>query len=343
MKATSSTERVAAFGVEGRMALLFVRLLLALALSCVVPAPAAEAQQSTKVARLGVLWPISDDPTLEAFRQGLRRLGYVEGQNIAIEYRYARGNDALLPDLAADLVRRDVDVIVTWGVTAARVAVQATKSIPIVNGSMSDPVRAELVASLARPGGNLTGFTSATPELSAKRLELIRETVPGASRVAVLSTGAPTALLGLKETETAAHAFGVTLQIQQVRHPGEFDGAYSAMARDRVQALIMLADLMFSQHRERLISLAATHRLPTVYFSREFVDVGGLMSYAPNFVDQFRRAAVYVDKILRGAHPGDLPIERAAMFELVVNLKTAKMLGLALPASVLARADEVIE
>ena len=249
----------------------------------------------------------------------------------------------MLPGLAADLVRLNVDVIVTWGVPAARAAVQATTTIPIVNASMSDPVRAKLVSSLRRPGGNLTGFTSATPELSAKRLELIRESVPGLSRVAVLSTNSTTALLGLKETETAAQALGVTLLVQMVREPSDFDGAYAAMASHRAEALIVLSDLMFGQHHERLVRLAAEHRLPTVYFSPRFVAVGGLMSYALNFDEQIRRAAVYVDKILKGARPGDLPIERAAKFELIINLKTARALGLDLPPTLLARADEVIE
>ncbi len=320
-----------------------VRLVIAVVSALAWLAVAAEAQQATRVPRLGVLWPITDDPVLNAFRQGLSELGYLEGKNIVIEYRYAGGNDALLPQLAADLVRRDVDVIVTWGVTAARVAVKATTTIPIVNGSMSDPVRAKLVPSLGRPGGNLTGFTSATPELSAKRLELIRDSVPGVSRVGVLYTDAPSALLGLQETKDAARALDLRLLLQQVRGPGDFDGAYTAMANDRAEALIVLADLLFSQHRERLTGLAATYRLPAVYFGREFVDVGGLMSYAPSFTDQFRRAAGYVDKILKGANPGDLPIERATKFELVINLKAARRLGLELPAVVFARADEVIE
>jgi len=320
-------------------------LLLAFVSSVVWTGFTAAAEQTTKVARLGLLSPLSADRQgpLEAFRQGLRELGYLEDRNIAITYRYADGNEALLPGLAADLVRLNVDVIVTWGVPAARAAVQATTTIPIVNASMSDPVRAKLVSSLTRPGGNLTGFTSLTPELSAKRLELIRESVPGLSRVAVLSTNSTTAVLGLKETETAAQALGVALFVQMVREPSDFDGAYAAMASHRAEALIVLSDLMFGQHRERLANLAAVRRLPTVYFGREFVAVGGLMSYALNFNDQFRRAAVYVDKILKGAKPGDLPIERAAKFELVINLKTAKALGLAIPESILARADEVIE
>ena len=320
-------------------------LLLAFVSSVVWTSIAAEAEQATKVARLGLLSPLSADKqgALEPFRQGLRELGYLEDRNIAIAYRYADGNEALLPGLAADLVRLNVDVIVTWGIPAARAAVQATTTIPIVNASMSDPVRAKLVSSLARPGGNLTGFTSSTPELSAKRLELIREAVPGLSRVAVLSTNSTTALLGLKETETAAQAFGVTLLVQMVREPSDLDGAYAAIASHRAEALIVLSDLMFMQHRERLANFAAVRRLPTVYFGPEFVAVGGLMSYGMNWKDQFRRAAVYVDKILKGAKPADLPIEQPTKLELVINLKTAKALGIEIPPSLLARADEVIE
>ena len=293
--------------------------------------------------RLGVLWPVSDSPELDAFRDGLRDLGYIEGQNVTIEYRFAKGNDALLPDLAADLVRQDVDVIVTWGVTAARVALQATTTIPIVNGSMSDPVRAKLVDSLSRPGGNLTGLTSSTPELSAKRLELMRETVLGLSRVAVLSTGNPTAVLGLKETEEAARALGLTLHLQQVDEIAGLEHAFTSMAEAGAEGLVVLADLLFNQHRDRLVGLAAGHRLPTVYYAREFVEAGGLMSYAPSFRNQFRQAATYVDKILTGADPADLPIERASRFDLVINVKAADALGIELPHSLLARADEVIE
>lgn len=301
------------------MILRTVGLIVTLALGILSAPLASDAQQPTKVPRIGVLWPVSDDPTLEAFRQGLRSLGYAEGQNIAIEYRYARAKDDLLPDLAAELVRLDVDVILTWGTLAARVAKQATTTIPIVNGSMSDPVAAKLVPSLARPGGNLTGLTSATPVLSGKRVQLIREVVPGLSRVAVLSTANPTAQLGLRETEVAARSLGMALQVQQVRGPDDFDSAFSAMARQRADALIVLADTMFLQHLRRLVDLAAKHRLPTTYFSREFVEAGGLMSYSPSFSDMFRRAAIYVDKILKGAKAADLPIEQAIKFELVIN------------------------
>ncbi len=328
---------------EGSTAHLNRRAFLAVAAAFLATPRRVEAQPAEKISRIGVLWPLSDDPTLEAFRQGLRDLGYVEGQNLFIEYRYAQGKDDVLPDLAADLVRLKVDVIVTYGVTAARVAMGATTAIPIVNGSMSDPVAAGLAASLAKPGGNLTGLTSRSPELSAKRLGLLAEVVPGLSRVAVLTTAGRTAMLAFKETDLAARSLGVTVQALQVRGPDEFDSAFSAMARARAAALIVVPDLMFNEHRRRLVDLAVKHRLPATYFSRDFVESGGLMSYASSFTDQFRRSAVYVDKILRGAKPSELPIEAPAKFEFVINLKTAKALGLTIPPSLLLRADQLIE
>jgi putative tryptophan/tyrosine transport system substrate-binding protein len=267
----------------------------------------------------------------------------VERQNIILEYRYARGKDELLPDLAAELVGLNVDIILTYGVTAAKIAMHATTTIPIVNGSMSDPVAAGLAKSLARPGGNVTGLTSRSPTLSAKRLELLKEVVPGLSRVAVLSTPAPTAQLGLRETEVAARSLGLSLIVQQVDGPNDLEGAFSAMTRERAGALVVLADLRFNQHLERLVNFAAEHRLPVTYTSKDFVEGGGLMSYGPSWPDQFRRAAGYVDKILKGAKPADLPIEGPTKFELIINLKTAKALGLTIPQSLLLRAEEVIE
>lgn len=270
-------------------------LLLALFLGTpLFTVPATSEAQQAGGHRIGVLWPLSDDPALTAFRQGLRDLGYVEGQNVLIEYRYARGKDDLLPDLAAELVRLNVDVLVTYGVTAARATKKATVTIPIVNGSMSDPVAAGLVASLAKPGGNLTGLTSRSPELSAKRLELIKEVVPGLSRLAVLTTPGRTAALALKETEAGAQSMGVTVQALLVRGPDDLDSAFAAMARERAGALVVVPDLMFTEHRKRLVDLAAKHRLPVTYFSRQFVEAGGLMSYASSFTDQFRRSATYV-------------------------------------------------
>jgi putative ABC transport system substrate-binding protein len=290
-----------------------------------------------------VLWPISDDAELKAFRQGLHELGYVEQQNIVLEYRYARGKDEVLPALAAELVALNVDIILTYGVTAAKAARQATTTIPIVNGSMSDPVAAGLAESLARPGGNVTGLTSRSPTLSAKRLELIKEVVPGLSRVAVLSTPAPTAQLGLQEMKVAARSLGVSLLVQQVQEPNEFESAFSEMTKARAGALLVLADLRFNEHLRRLVDLAAEHRLPVAYTSKDFVDGGGLMSYGPSWPDQFRRAAGYIDKILKGAKPADLPIEGPIKFELVINLKTAKALGLTIPQTLMLRADEVIQ
>jgi putative ABC transport system substrate-binding protein len=304
---------------------------------------AAEAQQPGIVPRLGVLWPISENAELEAFRQGLRELGYVEGKNIVIEYRYARGKDEILRDLAAGLVGLNVDIILTYGVTATKAAREVTTTIPIVSGSMSDPVTAGLATSLAQPGGNVTGLTSRSPTLSAKRLELIKEAVPGLSRVAVLSTPAPTAQLGLRETQGAARSLGLSIQVHQVQGPDDLEGAFSAMTKERAGALIVLADLRFNQHLKRLVDLAAEHRLPAAYTSTDFVEGGGLLSYGPNWPDQFRRAAGYVDKILKGAKAADLPIEGPTKFELIINSKTAKALGLTIPQSLLLRADAVIQ
>jgi putative ABC transport system substrate-binding protein len=278
-----------------------------------------------------------------AFRQALRELGYIEGQNIAYEYRSSRGNDALLPALASELVRLDVDLILTWGVTAGGIAKEATTSIPIVNGSMSDPVRAKLVDSLARPGGNLTGLTSANPDLSAKRLQLIKELVPALARAAVLATPAPTATFTLQETEAAARLLAVELQAVVVHRPDEFDAAYAAMARARAEAVIVLPDLIFEQHIGRIVELAAIQRLPAMYYSRSYVEAGGLMSYAPSYRQLFRRAATYVDKILKGEKPGELPVEQPVAFDLVLNMKTARALGLEVPTSILIRAGELIE
>lgn len=317
-------------------------LLLGLASAPTVSA----AQQSAEPPRIGVLWPVSEEAekgTLEAFRQGLRELGYREGQNIIVEYRYSNGDDDLLPDLAAELVRLEVDLILTWGVTAARAAKEATAIIPIVNGSMSDPVGTGLVQSLAHPGGNLTGLTSMSRDLAPKRLQLIREIVPGISRLAVLTTAKPTAALQLKDTEAAAQSLAISLQALEVRDPDDFEGAFSAMASKRAEALVVLPDLMFNQNSKRLISLVETHRLPAIYIASEFVHQGGLLSYAPSYPDLFRRAAGYVERVLEGADPAELPIEQASKFEMVINLKAAETLGIAIPPAVLIRADEVIE
>jgi putative tryptophan/tyrosine transport system substrate-binding protein len=322
-----------------------------LALLALGAAPfAAEAQQAAKVARIGYLSPnLAASPHQhEAFLQGLRDLGYVEGRNLAIEYRDAEGKAERLPALATELVALKVDVIVTGGGTpTALAAKQATKTIPIVFAGVADPVTSGLVTSLARPGGNVTGSSNLTPELVGKRLEQLTQTVPGVSRVAVLwqpgGLGERTEKDMLKGAEVAAPAVGVRLQFVEARGPENFDRAFSDMTKARAGALTVLPSNMFINERRRLVDLAAKHRLPTVYGLREFVDAGGLMSYGPNLADLSRRAATYVDKILKGAKPGDLPVEQPTKFELVINLKTAKALGLTIPQSVLAHADDLIQ
>jgi putative ABC transport system substrate-binding protein len=310
---------------------------------------AAEAQQAANVARIGVLVlnRATNPRGHEAFRQGLRDLGYVEGRNVVIEYRDAEGKPERLPALAAELVALKVGVIVAPGTLAALAAKQATRTIPIVFPVVGDPVTDGLVTSLARPGGNVTGLSNRTPELVGKCLELLTQAVPGVSRVAVLwlPGGAPerTEQDMLREAEVAARALGARLQVVEARGPADFDRAFSDMTRARAGALTVLPYVMFFNERRRLVDLAAKNRLPAVYGSREFVDAGGLMSYGADIGDLFRRAATYVDKILKGAKPGDLPVEQATKFELVINLKTAKALGLTIPQSILARADQVIE
>ena len=310
---------------------------------------AAEAQQAAKVARIGYLSPnlAANRHMQEAFRQGLRDLGYVEGRNLVIEYRDAEGKADRLPALAAELVALKVDVIVAAGPPAALAAKQATRTLPIVFASSGDPVTSGLVTSLARPGGNVTGLSAVAPELVGKCLEQLKQAVPGVSRVAVLwqpgGLGERTDKYILKEAEVAARALGVRLQFVEARGPADFDRAFSDMTRARAGALTVLSTPMFVSERRRLVDLAAKNRLPAVYPWREFVDAGGLMSYGPNLADMFRRAATYVDKILKGAKPADLPVEQPTKFELVINLKTAKALGLTIPPSLLGRADEVIQ
>lgn len=288
----------------------------------------------------------SDRPSqLDAFRQGLRELGWSEGRNIVIDYRYAEGRFDRLPDLAADLVRLEVALIVsegTQGVTAAR---NATGTIPIVMTTVRDPVGTGLIASLARPGGNVTGMSgSAGLEIVAKQLELLKETVPEIRRVAILSNPANAYhQLAIREVNAAARSLGVQLQLLEARGPNEFDGAFAAMAKERVGALLVVSDTIFNNHRERLADLAARSRLPAAYGVRESVEAGGLMSYGASFLDLYRRSAAYVDKILKGAKPADLPVEQPTKFELVINLRTARALGLTVPPALLARADEVIE
>ena len=310
---------------------------------------AADAQQAEKIWRIGFhsLNVAPNRHLQEAFREGLRDLGYVEGRNLVIEYRDAKGKSERLPALAAELVALKVDVIVTGGQAQALAAKQATRTLPIVFAQAADPVTSGLVTSLARPGGNITGLSNLSPELVGKCLEQLTQAVPGVSRVAVLwqpgVLGERTEKDQLKGAEVAARTLGVRLQVVEARGPENFDRAFSDMSRSRAGALTVLPGPMFSIERRRLVDLAAKHRLPAVYPWREFVDAGGLMAYGPNVADLFRRAATYVDKILKGAKPADLPVEQPTTFELIINLKTAKVLGLTIPPSLLARADEVIQ
>ncbi len=330
---------------DGRWRRLFFISILALG---ALAAPlAADAQPPPKVPRIGILWasPISANAHLrEAFRQGLRELGYVEGRNVALELRYAEGKLDRLPDLAAELVRLKVDVIVAANTPTALAAKQATRTIPIVMALSGDPVESGLVASLARPGGNVTGLSLMAPELGGKRLQLLKEVVPRASRVAVLSNpNNPFTGLMVRETEAAARVLGVQLQAREIRAPEDIDRAFQAAIRGRASALIVVDDGLVFTHRARIAALAAKSRLPAIYPFRESVEAGGLMSYATNFADSYRRAATYVDKILKGAKPADLPVEQPTRFELVINVKTANALGLTFPQSVLIRADQVIQ
>ncbi len=305
----------------------------------------ADAQQPAKIARIGVLRPGSPpDANVEVFRQALRALGYEEGKNIAIEYRWAEAKLDRLPALAADLVRLKVDLIVTSTTPAIQAASNATKTTPIVFATAGDPVAVGLVASLARPGGNITGLSLLSAELSGKRLELLKETVPRVSRVAVLWNTASVAMaLTAKEVQAAAATLGVTPHMVGVRHPDDYTGAFAAIVRGRPDALVVVLDTFTLLHRKRIVEFAAANRLPAMYELRIFVDEGGLMAYGPSVTDMWRRAATYVDKILKGAKPADLPVEQPTRFELVINLKTAKALGLTFPQSVLVRADQVIQ
>jgi putative ABC transport system substrate-binding protein len=325
-----------------RLATAVVLLLLA-----VSSAPAA-AQPPEKVPRVGFLGPRTrpnDAGFADAFVQGLRDLGWVEGKTIVIEYRWAEGRSDRLPDLAAELVRLKVDVILAGSTAVAVAAKNATGTIPIVMATSGDPVGLGLVASLARPSGNVTGLSfSVGTDIVGKWLELLKETVPRVRRVAVLSNPAnPSHALAIENVIVAARAVGVQLQLLKAGGPNEFDNAFAAMARERAEALLVVLDPFFGFHRARLSHLAAKSRLPAMYGSREYPEAGGLMSYGADFRHNFRRSATYVDKILKGAKPADLPIEQPAKFELVINLKTAKVLGLTIPPSLLLRADQVIE
>ena len=306
---------------------------------------AAHAQQTGKVYRIGILEAIpaaQNAANLDALRKGLRDLGYVEGRNLIIEYRSADGRAERFPDLATELVRLKVDLIVTRGTPAARAAKDATATIPVVMATMGDP--GAMVASFARPGGNITGVTTFSTELTAKRIELLKELVPNFSRVALLhNMGNPAAPPEWEETKTAARALGLQAELLDVRSQGDLDRAFELAVRRHVDALLIGADGLTQLHQQMIVDLVARNRLPAAYPAREFVEAGGLISYAVNYPDLYFRFASFVDKILKGAKPGELPVEQPTKFELVINLKTAKSLGVTVPQSLLLRADEVIQ
>jgi putative ABC transport system substrate-binding protein len=318
----------------------FITLLGGAAASVSLPF-AAHAQQSRKVPRIGVLLPgtpASFSLRTKAFLAGLRDLGYLEGQTIEIEWKWGQDRVEGLPELAAELVRRNVEVIVTGGTPAAKALKGATGTIPIVMAIIGDPVAAGLVDSLARPGGNATGFSIVAPDLSGKRLELLREIVPNVSPVAVmLNTRNPQSQFELKETQTAARALGLRLHPIQVSPDDTLEQAFAAMSNASARTLIILTDPIFFSQRKSIVDLAARHRLPAMYFFQEFAKEGGLVSYGPSDLDLYRRSATYVDRILKGAKAGELPVEQPTKFELVINLKTAKAIGLDIPPMLLAR------
>jgi putative tryptophan/tyrosine transport system substrate-binding protein len=322
------------------------REVIALGCGAAVWPLSARAQQTAKAARIGFLFYGSPGRSVEveAFRQGLRELGYIEGRNVVVDYRFASGRVGQLTELAAELVGLKPDVIVSLATPASVAAKQATKTIPIVFAGVADAIGAGLVADFARPGSNITGLTSISAELGGKRLELLKEVVPNASRVAILhNPDDPSNVLILKELEEAAPALRLTLQPHQVRGPGEFEAVFLAMTRQRADALFGVPGTLTFEYAKTVVDLSVAARIPALWGHRQFVDAGGLMSYAVNFYDQCRRAAIYVDQILKGANPADLPVQQPTKFELVLNLKTAKALDLTITPTLLARADEVIE
>jgi putative ABC transport system substrate-binding protein len=307
----------------------------------------AQAQQPTKIPRIGYLNASSASSAssrIEAFRRGLRELGYVEGKNIVIEYRFAEGNLDRLRQLTAELVQINVDIIVSGGPTVTRPAKEATSTIPIVMGFDDDPVGSGFVASLARPGGNITGLSTLAPEISGKQLEILKEIVSRLSRVAVLgsSTRSGTSL-SLKEMELAAGAFKVQIQYLDIQDPKDIETAFGAASKGRADAILVLGSPVLNLRRTQIADLAVKNRMPGVYAQPEYMDAGGLMYYGASFTDIFRRAATYVDKILKGAKPADLPVEQPTKFEFIINLKAAKQIGLTIPPNVLVRADRVIK
>jgi len=302
----------------------------------------AEAQQPKKIARIGILADVLS-PHHDAFQQGLRDLGYTEGENTVIERRYAKGNRDRLPELAAELVRLKVDVIVALG-PATPFAAKSVKSIPVVMAYSGDPVDAGIVASLARPGGNVTGMTFFAAVLAGKRVELLKETVPKISRVAILANpGHAGEQLELRETQAAARAFAMALQYLTVRTPKDFNDGFDAISKERAEALITFPDALTLAHRKEIAEFSAKSRIPSMSGWSQFAEAGGLMTYGPNLLDSLRRVATYVDKILKGSKPAELPVEQPTKFEFIINLKTAKQIGLTIPPDVLARADRVIK
>ncbi len=306
---------------------------------------AAYAQAPAKTRRIGLLMtttPVAAAHIVVAFADGLRELGHIEGKSVLFEYRWAKGDGERFSEMAADLVRQHVDVLVASSQAAALAAQRATRTIPIVMVNASDPVEAGLVASLARPGGNVTGLSQQlTREIRAKQLQLLKEMVPKVSRVGVLHSAATT--VGLREYQAAGQTLEVRVQVVEVRNRDELEHAFAAMARERIDALLVPADPFLFTERHRVAELAREHRLAGMYSTREYAEAGGLMSYSARLSEQFRRAAIYVDKILRGVSPATLPVEAPSQYELVINVTTAKALGLTIPPSLLARADQVIE
>jgi putative ABC transport system substrate-binding protein len=303
----------------------------------------AEAQPTKRVFRIGYLRFIEVPALDEAFRKGLKDLGYNDGQNLHVEYRYAGGSMERLAEFAAELVHLKVDVIVAGSTQSIDAARQATKTIPIVFPVTFDPVGSGFAASLARPGGNLTGLSTVNPDAAAKRVELLKEVMPKLSRLAVLRNPTNTgSRFALKETQEGARQLGMRLQLLEAQRPDDLEGIFRAAVREQAGALIVIVDAMFFAQRKQIGDLAINHRLPTMLDSRQYVDAGGLMAYGVNLSDLFRRAAVYVDKILKGAKPAELPIEQPTKFELVINLKTAKLIGVTIPQWVLVKADKVI-
>jgi len=323
------------------------RALLVGAAALLAASGVAGAQPAAKPVRIGRLSPLSaatEAPFIEAFRRGLADLGWVEGRDYVVVTRLAGGTVERLPELAASLVRERVDVILTGSNPGALAAKRATDSIPVVMVTTGDPVEGGLVASLARPGGNVTGVTALGQALNAKRLETLRQAVPSLRRVAVLThPGSPYTKSFLAERERTARELGLELPVIEAREPGHLEPSFAAIARERAGAIMVLTDVLFVTHRRTIVELAARHRLPAVYGEREFVEAGGLLFYGASLVDMYRRAAFYVDRILKGTRPADLPVEQPTRLELVINLRTARALSLALPPSFLLRADQVIE